>query len=328
VSSEAPLRKGLGGIEEPLHPRPPDPPAPETGRRRSDLPLRLLTAGILVPSVLWIIVLGGLWYLVTVIGIILLGLREFYNLIEEKGAQPLWGFGLAAGAALPIVAYVGNEYHATILMTAALLALMVAQLTKAQIAEALASISGTFFGLFYVGWLLSHAIVLRFFHRVVATKWGADAAESFAPDVGIFYMIFALTCVVLCDAGAYFSGRAYGRHRLMPAVSPGKTVEGLIGGVLAGGLGGVVAKAVFDFFWPLLSEGFGYGVAAGFGVLIAIAGVIGDLVESLLKRDARRKDAGTLLPGMGGVLDRIDSSLIGIPVMYYLLLAYTYVRVG
>jgi phosphatidate cytidylyltransferase len=225
-----------------------------------------------------------------------------------------------------VVAYLGNEYHATILMTFVLLGVMVAQLGKREITESLASISGTFFGIFYVGWLFSHVVVLRGFHDVVAAKWGGVAAGHIAPDAGIFYLLFVAGVVVGCDAGAYFTGRRFGRHKLAPAISPKKTVEGAVGGVLFGTAVGGVFKLVFDVFWPELSAGFGWVSVLLFGIVVAIVGTMGDLVESLLKRDAEIKDAGSLLPGMGGVLDRIDSALLGIPVMYYLLLAQTFVR--
>lgn len=311
-----------------VHPKPPTPLEPGSPRRISNLTLRLITAVLVIPPVIYTIMSGGILYLLVVTGITLLGLQEFYGLIEEKGAHPLKGFGLAAGAALPIVAWFGNEYHATVLMTAVLLAVMVAQVGKAQISEALASISGTFFGVFYVGWLLSHAIVLRRFHDVVASKWGAGAALDLPPAAGAFYMLFTVSVVVLCDAGAYFAGRRYGRRKLAPQISPGKTVEGAIGGVLAGVVCGLVFKGIFDLWLPELSQAFPWSATVLFAFVLSLVGIIGDLVESLLKRDARAKDTGSLLPGMGGILDRIDSNLLAIPVMYYLLLAYTWVRVG
>ena len=315
---------------EPLHPRPPSPVAPPPAQpsKHRELALRLLTAAVLVPGVLWLIVQGGYWVLGTVVVITVLGIRELYQLLEAKGAEPLWGFGLAAGALLPIVGYFGNEYHATILMTASLLAFMVVQVGKAQISQALASISGTFFGVFYVGWLLTHAVTLRNFQRVVGSKWGSDAAALYDPDAGAFFLIFCLSAVVLCDAGAYFAGRAWGRRKLAPKVSPGKTVEGALGGVVLGTLGALLCKGIFDFLWPELSRSLSWAMAASFGFVLAIAGMIGDLVESLLKRDAAIKDAGRLLPGMGGILDRIDSALLAIPVMYYLLLGSTYFTAG
>jgi len=316
---------------EPVHPRPPSPlPEPRPRKRGNELALRLVTAAVLVPLVVWLIVLGGIAYLVAVTLFVLLAQREFYTLIEEKGAHPLVALGLTTGAALPVVAFVGNEYHATILMTASLLGLMVAQLRKARIGEALASISGTFFGVFYVGWLLSHAVVLRRFYQAASSKYSAEDLLflGLSPDAGIFFVIFTLTVVILCDAGAYFAGRAYGRRKLAPRVSPGKTVEGALGGVLAGGLAGVACKLVFDARWPDLSAALPWEAVIPLALVLAVVGVMGDLVESLLKRDARVKDAGGLLPGMGGVLDRIDSPLLAIPVAYYLLLGYLFVRVG
>jgi phosphatidate cytidylyltransferase len=316
-------------LAEPIHPKPPTPtPPPGPARGRSELALRLLTAGVLIPSVIYAIVRGGLWTLGTVVVIVLLGIREFYQLMEAKGAHPLVNFGLAAGAALPVVAYFGNEYHATILMTAVLLAVMVRQVGKAQIGEALASISGTFFGIFYVGWLLAHAVTLRNFHAVVAAKWGPEVAARIPPRAGAFFLIFAVAAVVACDAGAYFAGRAWGRRKLAPKVSPAKTVEGALGGIVAGTSAALVTKGVCEVFWPELSRPISWGLAVPLGAVLALAGVVGDLVESLLKRDADIKDAGTLLPGMGGVLDRIDSALLAIPVMYYLLLATTYLGMG
>ncbi len=313
-----------------IHPQPPTPAVPRPKKTYSDLVRRLLSAAVLVPAVIYLILQGGLPYLATVVVIVLLGQREFYRLIEDKGAQPLVSYGLVAGAALPVIAYVGNEYHATLLMTATLLVVMVRQLGKAQIKDSLASISGTFFGVFYVGWLFSHTIVLRQFHDSVIARFGRGAVLDLgiAPESGIFFMIYTLTVVIWCDTGAYFAGRAYGRRKLAPKISPGKSVEGAIGGMLAGTLAGFIAKGLFDAFWPTLSHPLGWGAALIFGLLISLVGIVGDLVESLLKRDAAVKDTGTLLPGFGGVLDRIDAPLLAIPVMYYLLLFYVFLRLG
>ena len=148
------------------------------------------------------------------------------------------------------------------------------------------------------------------------------------PDSGAFLLVYCLTVLVLCDTGAYFAGRAYGKRKLAPRISPGKTVEGAIGGILFGTLGGLAMKSIFDFFWPDLSAVLDFATATVFGVIIATVGIVGDLVESLLKRDAQVKDAGVLLPGMGGILDRVDSPLLGIPVTYYLMLFYVWLKVG
>jgi len=317
---------------EPFHPRPADPVPERPPRRLSELSRRLITAAVLVPIVLWVISIGGLVYLLTVMAFVALGQREFYRLIEDKGANPLATMGQAFGAAICVVSFVGNEYHATILLTASLLGLMFAQLRKAEIRESLESISGTFFGVFYVGWLLAHAIVLRHFYAVALSKYSPEEllVLGLTPDAGIFFMVYVLSVVVLCDAGAYFAGRAYGRRRLAPRISPGKTAEGALGGLIAGCGAGAVAKAAFDSYWPDLSAAFPWRLVLPFALALSVAGIVGDLVESMLKRDARVKDAGALLPGMGGVLDRIDAPLLAIPIMYYMLLGYLYLtlRVG
>jgi CDP-diglyceride synthetase len=216
------------------------------------------------------------------------------------------------------------------LMTASLLALMVAQLGKNEITEAMASLSGTFFGVFYVAWLLSHAILLRRFDEVAVSHY--DPIElvtlGLEPGCGIFLMIFTLVTIVACDAGAYFAGRAWGRRKLAPKISPNKSLEGALGGLIAGVTGALVTKLVFDAFWPELSALLDWTLAMLFGAVLCGFGIVGDLVESLLKRDADVKDTGALLPGMGGVLDRIDAPLLGLPAMYYLMLGWFFFQTG
>jgi phosphatidate cytidylyltransferase len=306
-----------------VHPRPPTPAGEPPKKQASNLALRLLTAAMLIPPILWVIYQGGVFVLGTVVVISLLAIHEFYQLIEQKGAEPLRAQGMAAAAALPVVMYFGAESLATVLMTAVLLGMMFAQLTKNRIGEALASISGTFFGVFYVGWLLAHVVVLRNFTQVVTARW-PDAGAGMHPETGGFYLFFVIAVVIAGDAGAYFAGRAYGRRKLAPRISPAKTVEGALGALAAGTLLGLALKAGFDYFAPDVSRPLSYFATVPIAFAMTLVGMIGDLIESLLKRDAEVKDTGTLLPGTGGVLDRIDSNLIAIPVMYYTMLAYTF----
>jgi len=272
------------------------------------------------PFVLWICYLGGIWFVAVVTGFIALGVSEFYDFISAKGARPQRLLGVLAAAGVPLVIYLGSPFVATSFTTAVLLTVMILQLTKAEVTEAIASVSATFFGVFYVGWLLSHAVSIRFIHLQVEAYGGtAD------PQVGFFYMVFCLAAAVLCDAGAFFVGRRFGRHKLAPAISPNKTIEGAVGGLVIGALGAVAAKGGFDAFVPgQLARDITYVGAGLLGFVIAAVSIVGDLIESVLKRDADLKDAGTILPGVGGVLDRIDSALIAIPVLYYLLLAHYY----
>jgi phosphatidate cytidylyltransferase len=296
--------------------------------RRRDLMRRLASSAVLIPFVLWTIAQGGLFYLGVVVMIGILAQHEFYGLIVDKGAKPIKSVGMGFGAAVIVVAYFGNEYQAMLLMTASLLVLMVAQLRKNEIHEAMASISGTFFGVFYVSWLLSHAVLLRKFDIAAASHYDPALLVTFniTPGTGIFFMVYTLVTVVGCDVGAYFAGRAWGRRKLAPQISPNKSVEGALGGVILGGLFGLSVKLVFDLFWPDWSAAIPWSAALGFAFVLCVVGIIGDLVESLLKRDAKVKDTGALLPGMGGVLDRIDAPLLGLPTMYYLMLGYIFFR--
>jgi len=300
--------------------------AADKAKWRKDLMTRLATAAILIPTVLWVIVQGGFVYLGVVIGIGLLAQSEFYGLIEDKGARALKSVGLAFGAAVILVAYFGNEYQAMMLMTASLLVLMVAQLGKNEIHEAMASISGTFFGVFYVAWLLSHAVLVRQFHQGAASHYDPALLVTLqiTPDTGIFLMMYTLVTIVGCDAGAYFAGRAWGNRKLAPKISPNKSVEGALGGIIFGVVCGLGTKLFFDSFFPDLSAAMPWSVVLTFSLILCGVGIIGDLVESLLKRDAEVKDTGRLLPGMGGVLDRIDAPLLGLPALYYLMLGYIF----
>jgi len=254
-----------------------------------------------------------------IIAFTLLGLNEFYNLISAKGASPHRLLGSISAGLLPVIAYVGDASLANSALTVTLLVLMILQLTKQEIREAIATVSETFFGVIYVGWLLSYAVSVR----VVSSELERRFGYAFEPQIGFFYMVFCLVAVVGSDVGAYFVGRRYGRRKLAPLISPNKTVEGALGGVLFGGVLALATKLVFTAAIPGdLAADLSWGAALVFGMTLAAFGVLGDLIESVLKRDAAIKDAGNLLPGVGGVLDRVDSALLGIPVMYYLLLAY------
>ena len=126
----------------------------------------------------------------------------------------------------------------------------------------------------------------------------------------------------------WFAGRAWGRRKLAPKISPNKSVEGALGGVIFGVSCAMATKLVFDSVWPDLSRALPGSTALFFALVLCGVGIIGDLVESLLKRDAEVKDTGALLPGMGGVLDRLDAPLLGLPTMYYLMLAYIWLQGG
>jgi phosphatidate cytidylyltransferase len=148
------------------------------------------------------------------------------------------------------------------------------------------------FGIIYIGFMFAFFLLLRFIP-------GGD---------GFFYMLTTAFITFANDTAAYFIGVKFGRHKLSPKISPKKSVEGSLGGLL----GGLIAAVVLGLF---------FGKSLWFmlilGVLIVIAGQFGDLIESVIKRNAGVKDSGMFLPGHGGVLDRLDSLLLSAPVVYY-----------
>jgi phosphatidate cytidylyltransferase len=150
------------------------------------------------------------------------------------------------------------------------------------------------FAIIYIGMLSAHVILLRLL------------------DGGPFWLLYLTAVIIASDSGAYYGGTLFGRHKLCPSISPGKTVEGLIAGVssalIAAGLMHHFLRGT-DALYPML-------ILAG---LLALIGVVGDLVESIIKRAAGVKDSGMLLPGHGGIFDRLDSLLLCVPVLYYTL---------
>lgn len=304
----------------------------------SNLTQRVLTAIVAVPILIALIVTGGVAFDVLIGGAVIIGLREFFAMMEARGFKPSKKTGYALGALFVAVASLSNEYYLTILVTFSALAIMVIQLYKQDVKASISGMAVTVFGLLYVAWLLSHAVLLRnvgfelidkYAHLERFTQFAASPqdAERFAKAMGLFFVFLTLACTFLNDTGAYFAGRFFGRHKLAPIVSPKKTWEGAIGGVLTAMFAGAAVKYVFDRWVP---DGnlvrFPYLGCVLVGFLLGISGILGDLTESLIKRDADIKDSGSILPGHGGMLDRIDALLFTLPVTYYVVKVHYYLR--
>jgi len=281
------------------------------GRRRGDsLALRVLSAAVFLPFLYLITLAGGVGYTSLVSLMVLLGLIEFYEMLRAKGERPYRLSGLLAGLVLLWTAQVKQGIHANLLLTSVLLVLMSVELFRRDNRGALHNISGTVFGVLYVAWLGSHLILLR----QLPVLAGLDHEIHHLHGASMVFFLFA--CVWGCDTSAYVFGKLFGRRRLLPRVSPHKSVEGAIGGTLTAALIGYVSTKTYA---PFVSPWIGTGL----GLLIAVVGQIGDMVESLLKRDTERKDSAVTMwiPGHGGVLDRFDSALFAAPVLYYALKA-------
>ncbi len=269
--------------------------------------------------VLWTVVVGALFASNRIfagacfLGIIMLlagvGLMEFYDLVEKRGLVcfkrlGLWGGMLLMGATfvylsgwlkpqtLPAKA---NDFETGFLVLF-VLGLCIRQFLSKQNAAGLLAISTTLFGLMYVPWLLNFVQKINFFPR-------AD---------GRFYLIYFLVLTKFSDMGAYAVGSLIGRHKMIPRISPGKTWEGFGGAILASTL----ASLAFNALAHDRLAGMNWIHAVVLGVLLSASAVLGDLIESLFKREAGVKDSGRFFPGIGGILDLLDSILFNAPLMY------------
>ncbi len=269
---------------------------------------RLLGAGLVprlvvillgVPCLYLITLRGGFFFLALVDMIILLGLREFYLLMKAKGYEPFEALGYFC--ALAISGYAWRQGVAVpLILTGSLLVIMARELWRRQPHRSLGHIAVTVFGIMYVGWLGSHLVMLR----------QLPASMGISSHVGAQLVFFTALVVWFTDTGAYLTGVAVGRHKLAPLISPNKTIEGAIGGLVAGTAAGILASHWFAGFLTPFAGGL-------LGLVGAGVGQIGDLAESMIKRDVGLKDTAELIPGHGGILDRFDSLLFVAPVFYY-----------
>jgi len=277
----------------------------------SNLQQRLLTAAIVVPILVLLFWLGGLWFLALALVVIYIGMDEFYRLIQAKGLLPQRWVGTIAALGLGLIAFFGNPSLSALFFTATILACLAFQLTRLDLASAITGSAATLMGVVYVGWLLSHFVLMR--------NWPMPEPGV---DLGFFLVILTIATTFLADAGAYFAGRSLGKHKLIPRISPGKTWEGAAGGVVVGSAGLLLTKLVFDRW--IFPTHFPFYHAFILGPLLVVVSIFGDLAESMLKRDAGVKDSGVIIPGHGGILDRLDSILFTVPTAYYYLLVFVY----
>ena len=255
--------------------------------------LPVLIASILVP---WLAPL----FVALALAAMALGLYEFWLLARKRGIRPDVVVGFAGAAALFTVFYFDRPQEPPLLLLLVLPALVIAALAAAMLRGApfdnmIASVGATVLGVLYVAFLGGH---------LVGVRMGFEQARA-ADLLSFFFLV-----IMGSDTGAYYTGRALGRHKLAPGISPGKTWEGAVGGMAASLL--MAALAHYWFFRELPLKW-----ALGLAALMNVLGVLGDLTESALKRGAGAKDAAQILPGHGGLLDRLDSLLFNAPVLYY-----------
>lgn len=306
--------------------------AAAAGARKSDLKARVLTAVVLVPVLVFAIIKGGGIWTLLIAAIVVAASWEFFNFMEAKGLRGSKWIGMTGSVALVLGASFSNEYFSILILTVILLIAFTRQLGTREISTAITGPAVTLFGVTYVGWLSSHLVWLRNIGIEVQAKYFVhdpslpQAMPEFR-DVGMYYLFIGVAATFLADTGGYFFGKAFGRHKLAPSISPKKTWEGFAGQIVGAVFGASVCKFVFmTWVYPDFPFGsdFEWMHCAILGVLIANVGLVGDLFESMLKRDAQVKDASGLLPGHGGFLDRLDSINFAIPVTYCYVRLYYY----
>jgi len=231
-----------------------------------------------------------------------LGLYEFFTMLEKKGISIFKYFGIGMGAVIP--ASILFKFELTrgwelLFIVVALLFLIIMQFKRRENRGAVVGISTTIFGILYVAWFFSFLVRIRLLPG------------------GTGYVIAVLMITKLGDIGAYLVGTRFGKTPLIPRISPKKSVEGAFGGLAFSILGAMLSKR-------LMPESFSFLHLALIGVCMGILAQLGDLSESLIKRDCDIKDSSSVIPGFGGILDTIDSLLFTAPVFYFYITLKTF----
>jgi len=272
----------------------------------TNLQQRLTTAGIVIPVLLFFFWLGGLWFFGLVELVILIGMIEFFSMMQAREIISQEIIGTVGALCLGVFAYLNRPDLILLSLALFSLGILTAQLFADDLKRAIASTSAALLGIIYVGFFLSHILLLR--------NWQCSRGRT---DLGLFFIVLVIAVTFLNDAGAFFIGRKWGRHKMAPVISPKKSWEGVIGALLFGVAGAAGCKAVFDRW--ILETALAWHHCLILGALLVGAAIVGDLVESLFKRDAGVKDSGRIVPGHGGILDRLDSIVFTVPVCYYYL---------
>ncbi len=257
----------------------------------------MLTKRIISSSLLISLIIAGIqidWACGLLIALFIIGgLYEFFTMLEHKGIRLYKYFGIGVGAIIPfslIFRFELTKSWELLFIVLALLFLILMQFRRRENSGVVVGISTTLFGILYVSWFFSFLIRIRYL----------------AGGIGLISSILLIT--KLGDIGAYLVGSRYGKKPLIPHISPNKSVEGAVGGLIFSVLGALLSRIFLNF---------SYGHLTLLGLFFGLLGQLGDLSESLMKRDCLVKDSGSLFPGLGGVLDSVDSLLFTAPVFYF-----------
>lgn len=267
---------------------------------------RIISGIVGIPLLVLLVFLEqGLPFILGVGVLSIIGMLEFYEAIRKTGARPQVWMGLTSAFLFLFAARQGLrslEFELPAVLTLLVIASLTVELALRDRAP-IKNLGATFLGAVYVGWLFSYLIALRSLGGTVRVS----VIDGELP-LGAWLVLYVVFVAWASDTGGYFIGRKFGRHKLAPVLSPGKSWEGLTAGVVTAVVMSVLMGGLIA--WPWWQT-----VLVGIG--IALVGVVGDLAESSMKRDIGIKDFGTVLPGHGGILDRFDSLLFAAPLFYY-----------
>lgn len=259
--------------------------------------VRILVSIIAIPLILIICYLGRYFFLAFTLGVGLISFYEFSELVKNKNAYVNLLFGLLITAFLIFNSYFDFfPFHYSILI--GILLLLIYELFRDK-SSAIINLGTTLLGIFYIGLFSSTLIGIRELY--------SDFNKIY--EYGGFIIISMMITIWVCDSAAYFLGTAFGKHRLFPRVSPQKSWEGAVAGFIFSVASMIVMKSVLVDFLTM-------NQAVIIGIIIGSFGQIGDLIESLIKRDAGVKDSSNIIPGHGGILDRFDSLLYSAPIVF------------
>lgn len=261
---------------------------------------RVITSVIAIPIVLLFAWFGGWWSFAAIAFVVILGTNELHQMMLQSKYHPVFAVTLGLSL-LFLVAAMLPQQRLLILEIGVSAALVISFLwlfMREKLDGALLDWSLTFAFSIYLGWPMSFFLLLRGY---TFSLWPLSR--------GVLWLLVVLLGVWATDSAAFFTGRYFGRHKLIPKISPAKTWEGAVGGMLAA----VIASLILTV-GPL---GVPWYIAIVMGLAIGLAAIVGDLAESLLKRQSHVKDSGFIMPGHGGMLDRIDSLLFAVMVVYF-----------
>ena len=271
-----------------------------------------------------VVLLGGFYFTIAITLLTSFALLELFRMAEFTGIKPATKTTLFSCAVLIISTYfevngmLQKEISNSILPISSIVICtwLLLQPKPGKISDIATSI----FGLFYLGFLPSYWIKLRELDIILtSSNFSGDGLSNFSSFSGFNITLITCFVIVSSDIGSYFIGRNYGKTSLSP-ISPSKTIEGLIGGIGCAIITAVIFAFLFNWNYSIL-------IGMIFGILISLMALVGDLIESMMKRDAKLKDSGNLLPGHGGMLDRIDSYIFIPSLIYYSIFLMDYLNI-